>query len=325
MSFVAGVVFFRMAERSRQACFFAVVIVVFSCPTIIHRVLLHSIPNSFLLEYISQSPDMEDARALLFDVFGTCVDWRKTVTDALVRQSRVALMRRSAIITNDVRAKADAMSIGDWGAFAQEWRSSYYVFTRSLAADASLNWKTVDDHHLESLHELLVKHDLGREDGDLGGLWNKDEVKEMSLIWHKLDPWSDTVAGLEALNTKYETCTLSNGNIALLKDMKQHGGMPFKHIYSSELFNSYKPNPAIYLGAAKRLGLEPSQCVMVAAHLGDLEAAKGCGYRTIYVERSQEEEKNNEDEAREKGYVDIWVKIDEEGFVEAARKLGISV
>jgi 2-haloacid dehalogenase len=314
-----------MAERSRQACFFAVVIIVFRCPTIIHGVLLHSIPNSFLPEYNPQSPDMEDARALLFDVFGTCVDWRKTVTDALVRQSRVALMRRSAIITNDVRAKADAMSIEDWGAFAQEWRSSYYVFTRSLAADASLNWKTVDDHHLESLHELLVKHGLGREDGDLGGLWNKDEVKEMSLIWHKLDPWSDTVAGLEALNTKYETCTLSNGNIALLEDMKQHGGMPFKHIYSSELFNSYKPNPAIYLGAAKRLGLEPSQCVMVAAHLGDLEAAKGCGYHTIYVERSQEEEKKNEQEAREKGYVDIWIKIDEEGFVDAARKLGINV
>ena len=266
---------------------------------------------------------MEDARALFFDVFGTCVDWRKTVTDALVRQCRVALMRRSAIITNDVRAKADAMSTEDWGAFAQEWRSSYYTFTRSLAADASLNWKTVDDHHLESLHELLVKHGLGREDGDLGGLWNKDEVKDMSLIWHKLDPWSDTVAGLEALNTKYDTCTLSNGDIALLKDMQQHGGMPFKHIYSSELFNSYKPNPAIYLGAAKRLGLKPSQCVMVAAHLGDLEAAKSCGYSTIYVERSREEERKNEDRAREKGFVDIWVKIDEEGFVEAARKLGI--
>ncbi|KAH0352527.1 haloacid dehalogenase, partial [Aureobasidium melanogenum] len=268
---------------------------------------------------------MEDIRALLFDVFGTCVDWRTTVTNALVQQCRVALMRRSAIITNDVRAKASAMSTEDWGAFAQEWRSSYYKFTRSLAADPSLSWKTVDDHHLESLNELLVKRGLGREDGDLGGLWNKDEVREMSLIWHKLDPWPDTVAGLKALNTKYETCTLSNGNIALLKDMQQHAGMPFKHTYSSELFNSYKPNPAIYLGAAKRLGLEPSQCVMVAAHLGDLEAAKGCGYRTIYVERSQEEEKAIEEKAREKGFVDIWVGINEDGFVCAAERLGISV
>ncbi|THZ02159.1 haloacid dehalogenase [Aureobasidium pullulans] len=268
---------------------------------------------------------MENARALLFDVFGTCVDWRTTVTNALIQQCRVALMRRSAIITNDVRVKASAMSDEDWGAFAQEWRNSYYKFTRSLAADASLSWKTVDDHHLESLQELLFNHSLGREDGDFGGLWNHLEVKEMSLIWHKLDPWPDTVAGLEALNTKYETCTLSNGNIALLTDMKEHGGMPFKHIYSSELFNSYKPNPAIYLGAAKRLGLEPSQCVMVAAHLGDLEAAKNCGYHTVYVERSQEEQNENEEEARRKGFVDIWVGIDEKGFVSAAKKLGISV
>ncbi|KAI5196139.1 haloacid dehalogenase [Aureobasidium subglaciale] len=268
---------------------------------------------------------MENARALLFDVFGTCVDWRTTVTNALIQQCKVALMRRSMIITNDVRARASAMSDNDWGAFAQEWRNTYYKFTRALAADASLGWKTVDDHHLESLHELLVQHGLEREDGELGGLWNRDEVKEMSLIWHKLDPWPDTVAGLDALNTKYETCTLSNGNIALLKNMQQHGGMPFKHIYSSELFNSYKPNPAIYLGAAKRLGLEPSQCVMVAAHLGDLEAAKGCGYRTIYVERNQEEEKRNEAEAKEKGFVDIWVGINEKGFVSAAERLGLSV
>lgn len=268
---------------------------------------------------------MDEARALLFDVFGTCVDWRTTVTNALVQASRSALMERSATITNDVRAKAYSMSREDWGAFAQEWRTSYYNFTRSLAADSSLNWKTVDDHHLESLQELLVKHGLGREDGDLGGLWNQLEVKEMSLIWHKLDPWPDTVAGLKALNTKYETCTLSNGNISLLKDMQEHGGMPFKHTFSSELFNSYKPNPAIYLGAAKRLGLGPSQCVMVAAHLGDLEAAKGCGYHTIYVGRSQEESKDAEEQARRKGFVDIWVGIDEEGFVSAAQKLGIHV
>ena len=268
---------------------------------------------------------MNDARALLFDVFGTCVDWRTTVTNALIQASRSALMKRSAIVASDVRAKAEAMSDEDWGTFAQEWRISYYTFTRSVAADASLRWKTVDDHHLESLQDLLVKHGLRREGGELGGLWNENEVKDMSLIWHKLDPWPDTVAGLKALNTKYETCTLSNGNISLLKDMQQHGGMPFKHTYSSELFNSYKPNPAIYLGAAERLGLEPGQCIMVAAHLGDLEAAKGCGYHTIYVERSQEEKSEVEDQARVKGFVDVWVRIGEQGFITAAQKLGISV
>lgn len=267
---------------------------------------------------------MENTKALLFDVFGTCVDWRTSVTNALVEASRSALTK-SASISNKARSEAEGMSKEDWGDFAQEWRSSYYTFTRSVAADASLRWKTVDDHHLESLQELLVKHDLRHENGESGGLWNEDEVQEMSLIWHKLDPWSDTVRGLEALNTKYETCTLSNGNITLLKDMQKHGGMPFKHTYSSELFNSYKPNPAIYLGAAERLGLEPSQCVMVAAHLGDLEAAKSCGYYTIYVERPLEEAADKEKDARSKGFVDIWIRGNEDGFVSAAQKLGITL
>lgn len=267
-----------------------------------------------------------DSRALLFDVFGTCVDWRTTVIDALVEESQSALSNESgSSISRDVRSKADGMSEKDWGEFAAQWRASYYKFTRAVAADPGLRWKTVDDHHLESLQDLLAEHELVPRGGEAGGLWTEAQIKDMSLVWHRLAPWSDTVQGLEALNTKYETCTLSNGNISLLKDMAAHGSMPFKHIYSSELFGSYKPNPAIYNGAAERLGIKTDQCVMVAAHLGDLEAAKKCGYRTIYVERRQEESKDVEAGAREKGFVDLWISEGEDGFVTAAKKLGISV
>jgi len=110
-----------------------------------------------------------------------------------------------------------------------------------------------------------------------------------------------------------------------LKDMQQYSGMPFKHTFSSELFNSYKPNPAIYLGAAKRLGLEPGQCVMVAAHLGDLEAAKKCGFQTVYVQREQEERGENESRARQEGFVDLWVDQASDGFVAVAKELGCQV
>lgn len=261
------------------------------------------------------------ARALLFDVFGTCVDWRRTVTFALAEASLAALKNANNDMSPTCREKARNMSLADWGDFAARWRATYYRFTRSVAADPGLRWKTVDDHHLESLRELLTEDGLLSHDGT-SGLWSDDGVKEMSLIWHKLDPWDDTVAGLEAFNTKFETCTLSNGNITLLDDMREHSGMPFIHIYSSELFNSYKPNPAIYLGAADRLGLEPDQCVMVAAHLNDLEAAKKCGYQTIYVQRSQEEKEEVEKEAKEKGFVDLWVNLGQEGFVTVARELG---
>lgn len=156
---------------------------------------------------------------------------------------------------------------------------------------------------------------------ETGGLWIDSEIQELSLIWHRLDPWPDTIAGLAALGEKYSTCTLSNGNMTLLEDMQAYSGMPFTHTFSSELFNSYKPNPAIYNGAAERLGLRTSQCVMVAAHLGDLEAAKACGYQTIYVERPREETYDVE-EAKKKGFVDLWITGEEEGFVAVARRMG---
>lgn len=106
--------------------------------------------------------------------------------------------------------------------------------------------------------------------------------------------------------------------------MQEHAGMEFTHTFSAEMFNSYKPNPAVYLGAAKKMGLEPNECAMVAAHLGDLRGAKKCGFQTIYVERPQEE---REDQPADKngGFVDLWVDINQEGFITAAEKLGIQI
>lgn len=102
--------------------------------------------------------------------------------------------------------------------------------------------------------------------------------------------------------------------------MVANAKMSFRHILSAEMFGSYKPNPAVYLGAAEKLGLKPEECGMVAAHLGDLEGARKCGFKTVYVERPQEE---RDVQLREKeGLVDVWVGMKEDGFVEAARKLG---
>lgn len=201
----------------------------------------------------------------------------------------------------------------DWAAFAAEWRQSYLTFTQAVAKDSSLAWKTVDQHHLDSLKELLAKHGLK-------DLWPGHIIEDLSLVWHRLDPWPDTNAGLDLLNTKFQTVTLTNGNLDLIRDMASHAQMPFTHIFSAEMFQSYKPNPAIYLGAAEKLGLKPEECGMVAAHLNDLEAAKGCGFRTVYVERPQEE--RNPELVGKEGLVDIWVKMEQEGFVEAARQLG---
>ncbi|KAF2639994.1 haloacid dehalogenase [Massarina eburnea CBS 473.64] len=261
-------------------------------------------------------------RALLFDVFGTCVDWRTTVTRALDSQAHSALNSATASLASQLRMRASDMTIGHWGEFAQQWRNSYKAFTKKVAADPSIPWKTIDEHHLDSLKELL-------EEWQLEGLWLDDEVRALSLVWHRLDPWSDSSAGITLLNQLFWTVTLSNGNLSLLSDLKSHGNMPFTHIFSAELFGSYKPSPKVYLGAVEKLGLQPKDCAMVAAHLNDLQAAKSHGLQAIYVERPGEEDWSvaQVEQAMQDGWVDLWINHGggNSGFVTVAKELGIEV
>ncbi|KAK5070730.1 hypothetical protein LTS08_000377 [Lithohypha guttulata] len=256
-------------------------------------------------------------KALLFDVFGTCVDWRSTVTTFLSKTAEDTLSSSSSSLPSLVRTTAPTI---DWGEFAWQWRKSYYEFTRSYDPTTG-PFKSVDQHHLLSLIELLREYQLE-------GLWDEEELQRISMIWHFLDPWSDSAKGLQMLNQKFETATLSNGNTTLLTDLRTHGSLPFKHILSAENFGAYKPHADVYNGAAQQLGVQTNECAMVAAHLGDLHAAKHkCGYQTIYVERPQEEtwDKEKVDDARRGGWVDIWVNENEGGFEEVARRLGCTM
>ena len=155
-----------------------------------------------------------------------------------------------------------------------------------------------------------------------GSLWDEPQLQELNLVWHRLDPWPDTCKGIQELNRQFYTCTLSNGNLSLLNDMVAHAKVEFTHVYSAEMFQSYKPSPKVYLGAAEKMGLKPEECALVAAHLDDLKAAKSNGFSTIYVERPLEERRP---ELKDEDIVDIWVKENEDGFVTAAERLGIQV
>ncbi|KAF2230246.1 haloacid dehalogenase [Viridothelium virens] len=258
-------------------------------------------------------------RALLFDVFGTCVNWRKTVVDSLIEWKHRALNDASASLASALRLRASNLDDEDWGRFAQEWRNSYMTYVRGIARGdiPPSEYKTIDEHHYESL--LTLVHDW-----DLVGLWRLTDIQTISLVWHRLEPWKEAPSGIRELNKLYWTCTLSNGNMELLRDLAKHGKLEWTHIFSSNMWDSYKPSPKVYLGAAKKLGLQPGECAMIAAHLGDLKAAKSNGLKTIYVERPQEETMDR-DEAKREGFVDLWVRADEDGFVALAEKLGVDV
>jgi 2-haloacid dehalogenase len=180
----------------------------------------------------------------------------------------------------------------------------------------SPGFKSIDKHFRDSLEALLKEKGLGE-------LWSSEEMDEISRIWHKLTPWPDSASGLKKLNGwGFVTATLSNGNTQLLTDLAEFGKLPYARVLGAEDFGAYKPHEKVYRGAAERLGLRTDECALLAAHLGDLEAARGCGYRTVYIERENEEGWNEEKvgTAKREGWVDMWVKLGEGGLEEVARR-----
>ena len=256
------------------------------------------------------------AQILFFDTFGTVVSWRTCVAEELSAAALDAVDHARNDVPTDLWERATAMTWDDWLVFVAEWRQTYNRFTSTF--DPSNEFVSVDQHHYNALQDLL------RQRG-LDGLFTDEKLWELAFAWHRLKPWPDSVQGLELLNRLFNTSTLSNGNVSLLQDLQRHGSLPFKHLVSAENFGAYKPSPLVYNGAAKKFGLEPGQCGLVAAHLHDLKAAKSCGFQTIYVAREQEEEMSKEQAAMAKseGWVDMWVDLESDGFREVARRFGI--
>jgi 2-haloacid dehalogenase len=205
--------------------------------------------------------DRESVKALTFDVFGTVVDWRSS----LIREGEAL-----------GRAKGIAV---DWAQFADGWRALYQPMMDRVRK-GELPWTKLDDLHRLSLERVLGEFEIsGLSDG---------EVDDLNRAWHRLDPWPDAVAGLLRLKRKFILATLSNGNVALIMNMARRAGLPWDVILGSEVARQYKPHPEAYLVTADLLGLEPDQCLMVAAHNGDLIAASGLGFRTAFVPRPTE-------------------------------------
>lgn len=263
---------------------------------------------------------LKGIKALTFDVFGTVVNWRVSVEDALSSALTTKLASSDfQSLPPGLQLRAQTLAdTADWApTFAQQWRNAYSKFTQGFQAGETA-WKDIDAHHHDSLIELLDKWELS-------GLYTPAEISELSLVWHRLQPWPDASEGLGALHALgLVTATLSNGNTSLLTDLNEYGALGFQKIISAEDFKAYKPDPKTYLGAVDKLGVgAPGEVAMVAAHLGDLDAARRNGLRTIYVERQKEEAWALEDEryAAAKEWVDLWIGVDQGGFVEVAKRL----
>ncbi len=200
-------------------------------------------------------------KALIFDVFGTVVDWRSSI-----------------IREGEALAACKGLDV-DWAMFADGWRSLYDPAMARIR-DGERDFIKLDVLHRENLLEML-------ERTGITGL-GEAEIDDFNFAWHRLDPWPDAVAGLTRLKSNFIIATQSNGNIALMVNMAKRAGLPWDAILGAEVVGHYKPVPAAYTEACDRLGLRPEQVLMSAAHNGDLLAARACGLGTAFVARPTE-------------------------------------
>ena len=200
---------------------------------------------------------MNKPQILVFDVFGTVVDWHGSI------------VRELQVLDPQVDAPA----------FARAWRAGYQPAMQRVRS-GELPWTRIDDLHRLILDEIAPAHGLG----------HLDEAQRQALnrVWHRLDAWPDVLSGLQRLKAHFVISTLSNGNLSLLTHMAKRAGLPWDCILSAEVFKAYKPDPRAYLGVAETFEVPPEAVMLVAAHHDDLAAARACGLQTAYIERPTE-------------------------------------
>lgn len=205
--------------------------------------------------------DLQAVKVLVFDVFGSVVDWRGS-------------------IVRDLSSWGTSRGIAaDWEAFALAWRSCYQPKMQAVRS-GQRPWTLLDDLHRESLESLLPEYGLTH--------LSAEDLDHINRVWHRLDAWPDAIAGLTRLKSRYIIGPLSNGNVSLLANMAKHAGLPWDLSFSTEWFKAYKPMPESYLGVANTMRVEPSQVMLCACHNDDLRCARAVGLKTAFWARPTE-------------------------------------
>jgi 2-haloacid dehalogenase len=207
---------------------------------------------------------LAQVKAFVFDVFGTVVDWRGGVA----REAAPFLQRHGA-------AGAQPED------FADAWRARYVPAMRKVIS-GERPFVRLDVLHRENLVDVLPEFGIDPD------ALPAEELDELNLAWHRLDPWPDSISGLQRLKARHIVAPLSNGNIRLMVDMAKRAGLPWDAILGAEIAQIYKPHPQAYLRTAEVLMLKAEEVCLVAAHNDDLSAARKCGLRTAFIARPYE-------------------------------------
>jgi 2-haloacid dehalogenase len=236
---------------------------------------------------------LDDVRALVFDVFGTLVDWRGSIA----REARELLAPRGVSV--------------DWPAFADAWRAQYQPAMEEVRS-GKIPFSKLDVLHRRNLEVVLKAFGIG-------GL---DEVTrvQLNLAWHRLDAWPDVPPGLRRLRERFRIAPCSNGNVSLMVDLARRNGLPWDAILGAEFARDYKPKAVVYQSAAAAFDCEPAQVLMVAAHSDDLAAAARAGLRTAHIARPDEK-----GPGRGESGPSVPVDVAARDLLELADRLGASI
>jgi len=234
---------------------------------------------------------MPEVKAILFDVFGTVVDWRSSLIE-------------------DLQSFGQSRGIpADWPALVDAWRGAYRP-SMDRVRKGGAPWTVLDDLHGASLRELVARFGIA-------GLSEAD-LDRITRFWHRLRPWPDAVAGLLRLKRRFIVATLSNGNVGLQVNLAKAAGLPWDMIFGADLFCHYKPDPETYLGACALLRLPPGQVMLAAAHNDDLRAAQSLGLGTGFIPRPTE---YGPHQTRDSGPAGGW-DVTAADFVQFAERMG---
>jgi 2-haloacid dehalogenase len=210
---------------------------------------------------LHRKPALDEVQTLIFDVFGTLVDWRSCIA----REARAALAAHAPELDGEL--------------FADAWRARYQP-TMEAVRSGAIPFSKLDALHRRNLDHVLQALALDAVP--------EATRAELNLAWHRLDAWPDVGAGLARLRQRFRVAPCSNGNISLMADLARRNGWHWDAIVGAELARDYKPKPVVYLSAAAAFDCAPEQVLMVAAHSSDLEAAATAGLRTAFIARPDE-------------------------------------
>ncbi|CAE6445034.1 unnamed protein product [Rhizoctonia solani] len=239
---------------------------------------------------------LRNVRALVFDLFGTCLDWHTPLLSSL-------------------KTAHPEVSEDDWSGFAFAWRTAFLVQTTTEGRRDT--FRPANELYSDGLDDVLKG--AGKA-GEVASKWSDEQRASASAVWSRMIPFKDTVAGVDLLRQKLTIIGLSNGSAPALVPMCKSAGLAFDLLLTSDLIGTYKPSPKMYAAAITALGLKADEVAMVAAHEWDLGAARKEGLRTIYIERWTEDRGVDRNTLRDQ--FDLY--INEGGIVELARRFGVA-